>query len=51
LMNEGDLKNRENWVQIITTIPEISSADHSLPQSFDKRIKSQAKELLRTSLS
>jgi hypothetical protein len=38
LINEGDPKNREHWVQIITTIPEISSTDHSLPQSFDKRI-------------
>jgi hypothetical protein len=25
-------------VQIITTIPEISSADHSRIQAFDKRI-------------
>jgi hypothetical protein len=37
-MNEGDPKNREHWVQIITTIPEISSTNHSLTQSFDKRI-------------
>jgi len=38
LMNEGDPKSREHWVQIITTIPEISSTDHSRNQSFDKRI-------------
>ena len=30
LMNEGDPENREHCVQIITTIPEISSIDHSL---------------------
>jgi hypothetical protein len=37
-MNEGDPKNREHWVQIITTIPEISSTDHSHNQTTDKRI-------------
>jgi hypothetical protein len=37
-MNEGDPKNREHWVQIITTIPEISSVDHSRNQTLDKRI-------------
>jgi len=37
-MNEGDPKNREYWVQIITTIPEISSTDHSRNQTTDKRI-------------
>ena len=38
LMNEGDPKNREHWVQIITTIPEISSTDHSCKQTTDTRI-------------
>jgi len=38
LMNEGDPKDREYWVQIITTIPEISSTDHSRNQTTDKRI-------------
>jgi len=37
-MNEGDPKNREYWFQIITTIPEISSTDHSRNQTTDKRI-------------
>jgi hypothetical protein len=37
-MNEGDPKNREHWVQIITTIPEISSTNHSRNQTTDKRI-------------
>ena len=37
-MNEGDPKDREYWVQIITTIPEISSTDHSRNQTTDKRI-------------
>jgi len=37
-MNEGDPKDREYWVQIITTIPEISSTDHSRSQTTDKRI-------------
>jgi len=37
-MNEGDPKDREDWVQIITAIPEMSSTDHSRKQSFDKRI-------------
>jgi len=40
LMNEGDPKNREHWVQIITTIPEISSTDHSRNRTTDKRIVS-----------
>ena len=40
LMNEGDPKNREHWVQIITTIPEISSTNHSRNQTTDKRIMS-----------
>jgi hypothetical protein len=38
LMNDGDPENREYWVQIITTIPEISSIDHSRNQTTDKRI-------------
>ena len=38
LMNEGRPKNREHWVQIITTIPEISSSDHSYNRTTDKRI-------------
>ena len=38
LMNEGDPKNREHWVQITTTIPEISSTDHSRNQTTDKII-------------
>jgi len=37
-MNEGGPKNREHWVQIIITIPEISSTDHSRNQTTDKRI-------------
>jgi len=37
-MNEGDPENSEHWVQIITTIPEISSTDHSRNQNTDKRI-------------
>jgi len=37
-MNEGDPKNREQWVQNITPIPEISSTDHSRNQTTDKRI-------------
>jgi hypothetical protein len=37
-MNEGDPKNRDHLVQIIDTIPEISSADHSRNQTTDKRI-------------
>ncbi len=37
-MNEGDPKNREHWVQIITTTPEISSTDHSRNRTTDKRI-------------
>ena len=35
---EGDTANREHWVQIITTIPEISSIDHSRSQTTDERI-------------
>jgi len=38
LINEGDPKNREHWVQIISTIPEISSIDHNRNQTTDKRI-------------
>jgi len=38
LINEGDPKNRGLWVQIITTIPEISSTDHSRNQTTDMRI-------------
>jgi hypothetical protein len=38
LMNEGNPANRERWVQIITTIPEISSIDHSRTQTYDKNI-------------
>jgi hypothetical protein len=38
LMDEGDPKNREHRVQIITTIPEILSTDHSRNQTTDKRI-------------
>jgi hypothetical protein len=37
-MNDGDPENREYWIQIITTIPEISSTDHSSNQTTDKRI-------------
>jgi len=37
-MNEGNPKNREYWVQIITTIPEISSTDQSRNRTTDKRI-------------
>jgi len=40
-MNDGDPANREYWVQIITTIPEISSIDHSRNQTTDKRILSE----------
>jgi hypothetical protein len=40
-MNEGDPKNREHWVQIITTTSEISSTDHSRNQTTDKRIVSR----------
>jgi len=40
LINEVDPKNREHWVQIITTIPEISSTDHNDNQTTDKRITS-----------
>jgi hypothetical protein len=38
LINEVDPKNRLHWVQIITTIPEISSTDHSCNQTTDMRI-------------
>ncbi len=37
-MNEGDPKNREHWVQIISMIPEISSTDRSRNRTTDKRI-------------
>ena len=40
LMNEGDPKDREYWVQIITTISEISSTDNSRNRTTDKRIVS-----------
>jgi len=39
-MNEGDPESREYWIQIIITIPEISSTDHSRNQTTDKRIVS-----------
>jgi hypothetical protein len=35
-MNEGDLINFKHGVQIITTIPEISSINHSHNQTTDK---------------
>ena len=38
LMNEGDPASSEHGVQIISTIPEISSTDHSRNQTTDKRI-------------
>jgi len=38
LVNEGDPKNREHRALILTTIPEISSTDHSHSQTTDKRI-------------
>jgi hypothetical protein len=47
-MNEGDPKNREHWIQIFTTTPEILSTDHSPKQTTDKRIvskKNQTPEL------
>jgi hypothetical protein len=37
-MNEGDPKNREQWVQNITPISEISSTDHSRNRTTDKRM-------------
>jgi len=37
-MNKGDNKNCGHWVQIITTIPEISFTDHRHSQTTDKRI-------------
>ena len=37
-MNKGIPIDLEHWVQIITTIPEISSTDHSCNQTTDKRI-------------
>jgi hypothetical protein len=37
-MNEGVPINLEHWVQIISTIPEITSTDHSRNQTTDKRI-------------
>jgi hypothetical protein len=39
-MNDGGPKNCEHWVQIITTIAEISSTDHSRNRTTDKRIVS-----------
>jgi hypothetical protein len=46
-MNKGDSANREHWVQIITTIPEISSIDHSRNQTTDKKnIRCQIKGFL-----
>ena len=36
-MNEGDPENREHWVQIITTIHEILSTDHSFNLTTDKK--------------
>jgi hypothetical protein len=38
LMNEGKPEHPEHCFQIITTIPEISSIDHSLTLTGDKRI-------------
>jgi len=37
-MNDGVPIKLEHWIQIITTIPEFLSTDHSLPQTFGKRI-------------
>jgi len=37
-MNDGVPIKLEHWIQIITTIPEISSTDHSRDQTTDKRI-------------
>jgi hypothetical protein len=34
-MKEEDPKKREHWVQIITTIPEISSTDHNRNQTAE----------------
>ena len=35
LVNGGDPKNREHWVQILTSISEISSTDHNCNQTTD----------------
>jgi hypothetical protein len=43
-MNERNPKNREYWIQIITTIPEISSSDHSSNQTTDKRIQNHGNQ-------
>ena len=51
LMNEGDPKDREYWVQIITTIPEISSTDHSRNQTTDKRIILQKSLFLKSEVT
>ena len=37
-MDESIHINLERWIQIITTIPEILSTDHSFNQLADKRI-------------
>jgi len=37
-INEGVPINLEHWIQIITTIPEILSADYSFNRTTDKRI-------------
>jgi len=39
-MNKGVHINLEHWIQIISTIPEISSTDHSRNRTTDKRILS-----------
>ena len=46
-MNEDDPKSREHSVQNITSIPEISSTDHSHPQTVDLRIISKKSSFLR----
>jgi len=37
-MNEDYPKSCEHWVQIITTIPEMLSTNHSHNRTTDKRI-------------
>lgn len=37
-MNKGVPVNLEHWIQIITAIPEILSADQSFNRTTDKRI-------------
>jgi hypothetical protein len=37
-MNEGVPINLEHWIQIITTILEITNTNHSFNQTTDKRI-------------